>query len=66
MPEKPGVDLTLLEKDLKILKELQARGYEINCDDDACVSAELTVLPQRLEGEYNEIREMIDAIMAGH
>jgi hypothetical protein len=65
MPERPGVDPSLLEKDLKLLKELQARGYEINCYDDACISAELIVPPQRLGDEYHEIKEKVEAIMAG-
>ncbi|HUL61853.1 MAG TPA: hypothetical protein VLT35_02220 [Methanocella sp.] len=65
VPERPGIDLALLEKDLKLLKELQARGYEINCHDDACISAELAAPPQRLEAEYREIRAMIEAVMVG-
>jgi hypothetical protein len=65
MPGRPAVDLPLLEKDLKLLKELRARGYEINCHDDACVSAELIVPPSRLGDEYREIREMVEAVMAG-
>jgi hypothetical protein len=64
IPQRPSVDLSLLGKDLKLLKELRARGYEINCHDDACISAELIVPPQRLEDEYREIREMVGAIMA--
>lgn len=65
VPERPRVDPSLLEKGSILLKELQARGYEINCHDDACISAELVLPPQRLEAEYREIRVIVEAIIAG-
>lgn len=65
MPQRPSVDISLLGKDLKLLKELLARGYDINCYDDACISAELIVPSPRLEDEYREISAMVEVIMAG-
>jgi len=64
--DRPQINVELLEKDLKIVKGLLARGYTLNCHDDACVSAELGMPPQNIEAEYMEIRKMIEAVMADH
>jgi len=63
--DRPRVNVPLLEKDLRIVRGLQARGYALNCHDDACVSAELGQAPDRVEAECLEIRSMIEAIMSG-
>lgn len=62
--DRPEVSVALLEKDLQIIKGLQARGYTLNCHDDACVSAELCVPPHKMQAECAEIRKMIENIMA--
>jgi len=62
--DRPQINIELLEKDLKIVKGLQARGYTLNCHDDACVSAELCLPPQKMQAEYVEIRKMIEDIIA--
>ncbi|WP_424358970.1 hypothetical protein [Methanocella sp. MCL-LM] len=64
--DRPRINVSLLKKDLRIIETLQARGYTLNCHDDACVSAELYVPPQTIQAECLGIKKMIEGIMAGH
>jgi len=54
--ESSDVDLQLLEKNLMFLKELKARGYSLNCEGDGSISCEVTVSPQNVASEYENIR----------
>ena len=54
--ESSEVDLQLLEKNLMFLKELKARGYSLNCEGDGSISCEVTVSPQNIASEYENIR----------
>ena len=54
--ESSEVDLQLLEKNLMFLKELKARGYSLNCEGDGSISCEVTVSPQNVASEYEDIR----------
>ena len=54
--ESSEVDLQLLEKNLMFLKELKARGYSLNCEGDGSISCEVTVSPQNVASEYENIR----------
>jgi hypothetical protein len=55
-PKPPRVDTSLFEKDLTFLKELQARGYSLTCQNDSCISCETTVAKKDLATEYRTIK----------
>jgi len=54
-PNPSKIDLSLLEKNLMFLKELQVRGYSLSCQDDKCIACETIVAPQNLAAEYETI-----------
>ncbi len=54
-PNSSRADISLLEKDLMFLRELQARGYSLSCQNDSCIFCETTVPPQNLATEYGTI-----------
>ena len=60
-PNSSRVDLPLFEKNLMFLRELQARGYSLNCQD-SCISCETTVPPQNLATEYGTIKSITKRI----
>lgn len=64
--DRPGISVSLLEKDLQIVTGLQDRGYTLNCHDDACISAELCMPPQKIQAECLEVKKLIEGIMAGN
>jgi len=57
-PNPSKIDLSLLEKTVILLKELQARGYSLSCQDDHCILCETTVPPQNLAAEYETIKSI--------
>ena len=59
-----GVDLPLLEKKVMLLRELQARGYSLSCQDDSSILCETTVPPQNLVAEYRTIGSITKRIFA--
>jgi hypothetical protein len=61
--DRPRISLQLLDRDVKIVKGLHARGYTLNCHDDACVSAELSLPSQKIRAECAYVRKMIEDIM---
>ncbi len=62
--ESSDVDLQLLEKNLVLLKRLQTREYLLNCEDDGCISCEITVSPQNITSEYETIQLIIKSIFS--
>ena len=52
------VDLSLLEKKLTFLGELQERGYFLSCQNDSSICGEITVPPKNLETEYETINSI--------
>ncbi|MGQ9514098.1 MAG: hypothetical protein ACUVTL_03475 [Thermoproteota archaeon] len=57
------VCLSSLERKLKFLKELKARGYSIYCQEYGSISCELTLSPKKLFAELNTIESMIKKIL---
>ena len=49
------VDVHELERAVAFLKQLQARGYSLNCEDDYCISCEMTVPPKNASAEYERL-----------
>lgn len=45
------VNLDLVEKNLLLLRRLEARGYVLNCEEDICISCELSVPSKNLIAE---------------
>jgi hypothetical protein len=60
-PSFKNVDLTVLEKSLKCLKELKASNCALTCQDGNCVSCEATVSANRLAEEYGKIKAVMKA-----
>lgn len=46
-----SVNLDLMEKNLLLLKQLEKRGYVLNCEEDGSISCELTVHSKNLTAE---------------
>jgi hypothetical protein len=45
------VNLDLAEKNLFLLRQLDKRGYMLNCEEDGCISCELIVSSEKLIAE---------------
>jgi len=45
------LNLNSLENNLRILRRLREKGYVLTCEEDGCVSCELTVPSENLAGE---------------
>lgn len=57
-PSSSSVNLLSLEKKLILLKELQARGYSLNCQDN-CISCEANVPSKNLVPEHETIKSIM-------
>jgi len=57
--EPSEIDLPLLETKLEFLRELEKRGYSLACQDESCISCEITIAPRNLASEYETIRSEI-------
>lgn len=49
------VDVHGLERAVAFLKQLQARGHSLNCEDDYCISCEMTVPSKNASAEYERL-----------
>jgi len=58
-PSTSEVDTALLEKSLTFLKELQARGYSLSCEDDGSISCEISLTPDNLDTEYEAVKSTV-------
>ncbi len=38
-----SVDLSFMQKQLLLLRQLKERGYTLSCNEDGCISCELTI-----------------------
>ncbi|HYB93297.1 MAG TPA: hypothetical protein VED00_04060 [archaeon] len=53
------IDLGLIEKKVSLLSRLKKRGYQLNCEEDGCISCELTIPSKNLIEEYAVTNSMI-------
>lgn len=53
----PGVDLSMMEKNLSILKELKTRGYIMKLEDDGSIVCEVLAHPEEVETEVDWVTE---------
>jgi hypothetical protein len=53
----PGVDLSMMEKNLSVLKELETRGYTMRLEDDGSIVCEVRVQPDDVEAEVDRVTE---------
>jgi hypothetical protein len=60
-PSRSNANLTVLEKSLTCLKELQARNYVLTCQDGNCISCETAVSAQNLVEEYAAVKSLVKA-----
>lgn len=58
-PGSSKVDTAHLGKDLVLLKELEAKGYSLSCEDDGSISCETDVAPENLDAEYEAVESTI-------
>jgi hypothetical protein len=58
-PGAEKADLQVLERGLILLKELEAKGFSLSCQDSNCISCHKTVIAERLVAEYEEIEPII-------
>jgi hypothetical protein len=58
-----GVDISLMEKKLMLMKELEARGYVLSCDGENDASCEMTLSAENLDSEYDTVKSLINRIM---
>lgn len=55
----PVVDLSLMEENLSVLKELGTRGYTMRCEDDGSIVCEVLVHPDEVEAEVGRVTECL-------
>ena len=63
-PPSSGVELAQLKVRLRLIEELNARGYILNCEDGGCVSCELALSPRRLASEERSVMSMVHKFFA--
>lgn len=63
--DSTGIDLMLLEKNLMFLKELQALGYSLSCQEDNNVSCEMVASSNSLASDYRMVRSTAEKISLG-
>jgi len=56
-------DLGLMERSLFLLKKLKSRGYSLNCEEDACISCELAIVPEKLLVELESVGSLARALI---
>lgn len=54
------VNLNLMESKLSLLRRLKQKGYTLNCEEDGCVSCELTVQSKNLIAECKATSSIIN------
>jgi len=54
-----AVNLEFVETNLRLLKQLEKRGYVLNCEEDGSISCELTVSSKNLAAEYEAIINLV-------
>jgi len=52
------VDLVVLQEKLELLKELQARGYSMICQDYSCISCETTISSENIASEHEFLKSV--------
>jgi hypothetical protein len=55
----PGVDLSVMEKNLDVLKELETRGYSMRLEDDGSIVCEVRVQPDEAEAEVDRVTDCL-------
>jgi len=58
-PKSEEVNTQLIEDRLLLLRELEKRGYSMNCDGDNYVSCELCITSEELEKEVEKLRKLV-------
>jgi hypothetical protein len=58
----PDVDLSLMEENLSVLRELETRGYIMRCEDDGSIVCELLVSSEGIQGEHVWITALVEQI----
>jgi hypothetical protein len=57
--ESDEVDLSILERGLMFLKELEARGFLLSCEDSNCITCQRMVTQEEMAVEYEDIELLI-------
>lgn len=58
-----AVDLNLIDRGLSLLRRLEQNEYVLNCEEDGCISCELTVQLKDLSAEFKDTRTTIERLM---
>ena len=59
------LNLDLVEKNLFLLRQLDERGYVLNCEEDGCISCELIVPSEKLITECEATTLIIENTQKG-
>jgi len=62
-PDSPEVDLSLLERKLKLLRELKLKGYSLSCQDRGSVLCELDVSEKEIVPERESIKDIVKSAL---
>jgi len=57
------VNLNIMERKLSLLKRLHQEGYVLDCEEDGCVSCELTVQSKSLTAECMSASSILEKYM---
>jgi len=58
-----GIQLVRLKAKLRLVEELSARGYSLNCEDGGCISCEAVLSSRRLASEATGVMSLVQAIL---
>lgn len=62
LPRCPRIDLEMMYLKLKVIEDLRGRGYELACDHDSFICAEMEVDEERLDAEITTLMEIISRL----
>ncbi len=58
-PERPRVIPERLADQAEIVESLQARGYDVACEEDGTITCEGRVTPARMDEEIRSVRRLL-------
>ncbi len=55
-----SVDLSFIQKQLLLLRQLKERGYSLSCNEDGCISCELTINQENAVNECEALGKITE------
>ncbi len=59
------VNLSTIERNLRLLRRLKKRGYTLDCEEDGCITAELAISQEDVTEECEAVGKIIESYTSG-